>query len=113
MTKCRAVLGMTGTLECSWSLLLLVVFVSLAGMSNLRAFRYFGYRYVPPASAFGGCLVGIGFDRDDVSALRSASARKCRFELRNRLHVLRQRAKRGVMRRNINRCRDPQSLHAI
>src|SRR5256885_11050483 len=73
----------------SWSLLFLVVFVLRLRTRDFCALRYFGYRNLPPPSAFDGRLVGIGCDRDDVSTVGGACARECAFELRNRLHVLR------------------------
>src|SRR6266404_5874735 len=97
----------------SWLLPLLVVLVGVSSLAHFDPVGDFRYRHFPPASAFRGCAIGIGFDTDEIGAIRSASARHGRFELGNGLHILRERAERCRMRGEIDVWRATGSLHAI
>src|SRR2546430_6997458 len=97
----------------SWLWLLLGVLVGVSSLAPFDRVGDFRHRHFPPASAFSGGAIGIGFDTDEIGAIRSASARHGRFELGNGLHILRQRAERCRVRGEVDAWRAIESLHAI
>src|SRR6266851_6535363 len=97
----------------SWLLLLLVLLVGVSSLAYLLPVGDFRHRHLPPASTFRGAAIGIGFDADEIGAIRSAGALHGRFELGNGLHILRERAERRRVRGEVDAWRAIGSLHAI
>src|SRR6266849_6047299 len=97
----------------SWLLLLLVLLIGVSSLAHLDPVGDFRYRHFPPASAFRGRASRVGFDADEIGAIRTAGTRHGRFELGNGLHILRQRAERRRVRGEVDAWRAVGSPHAI